>query len=125
MDSAHYHLLHLFDCGMRCSKITNDDEIKQQTNNKRYYDAKFSQMVDRINGTKTNTQLFDRFKVSDKFNLSNDNDEINTKTTFSDELIAYLLTTDANKEYALFLKIFLKEQEFDSDATKMDIELNK
>merc|ERR1712228_1047072 len=59
--------------------------------------------------------------VSNKFALNNDNDEKNTNTTFSDELIAYLLTTDANKEYALFLNIYLNEQEFDSDALKMDI----
>merc|ERR1712228_684307 len=124
MDSLHFHLLHLFDTGMRSINVElEQNNIKQQTNNKRFYDAKFARLVDRIHGTKTSTQLFDRFKVSNKFNLSKDNDEKNTNTTFSDELIGYLLTTDANKEYALFLKIFLKEQEFDSDAVKADIDL--
>merc|ERR1712228_456167 len=116
--------LHLFDTGMRSiNDEMEQSNIKQQTSDKRYYDAKFAQMVDRVNGTKTNTQKFERFEVSNKFALSKDNDEKNTNTTFCDELIAYLLTTDADKEYALFLQIFLKEQEFDSDAVKADIDL--
>merc|ERR1712228_630743 len=124
MDSLHYHLLHLFDTGMRSiNEYKENDDNNEKNENDRFYDEKFAQMIERVNGKRTSSQLFDRFEISNKFNLSNDNDEKNTNTTFSDELIAYLLTTDANKEYALFLKIFLKEQEFDSDAVKADIDL--
>ena len=121
LDAAHFHLFHLFDVGMRSLIIDNDNDSDE---NDRFYDAKFAQMIERVNGKRSHTQKFERFEVCNKFNLVQDEVK-ESNTTFLDELIKHLSDSGAGIEYILLFKIFVFDQEYDSDSVQYDIELNK
>merc|ERR1712228_593317 len=80
MDSLHYHLLHLFETGMRSiNEYKDEDDNDEKNENDRFYDAKFAQMIERVNGKRSNTQKFERFEVSkNKFNLVQNEDQNKT-----------------------------------------------
>merc|ERR1712228_747887 len=89
----------------------------------RFYDAKFAQMIERVNGKRSHTQKFERFRVSkNKFNLVEIGDQ---NKTFLDEMIAYLWTVGVDNTDTFILSQFLKKEQFDTDSVQMDIELNK
>merc|ERR1712228_668271 len=122
MDSLHYHLLHLFDTGMRSiNEYKENDDNNEKNENDRFYDEKFAQMIERVNGKRSNTQKFERFEVSkNKFNLVQNEDQ---NKTFCDEMIAYLWSIGVDSIYTFALSQFLKKEQFDSDAVKADIDL--
>merc|ERR1712228_649656 len=124
MDSLHYHLLHLFDTGMRSINEYKDENDNDEKNeNDRFYDAKFAQMIERVNGKRSHTQKFERFRVSkNKFNLVEIEDQ---NKTFLDEMIAYLWTVGVDSTDTFILSQFLKKEQFDTDSVQMDIDLNK
>merc|ERR1712228_591863 len=123
LDAAHFHLFHLFDVGMRSVIIDNDNDSDQKNANDRFYDAKFAQMIERVNGKRSHTQKFERFRVSkNKFNLVEIEDQ---NKTFLDEMIAYLWTVGVDSTDTFILSQFLKKEQFDTDSVQMDIELNK
>merc|ERR1712228_921646 len=110
-----------FDVGMRSVIIDNDNDSDQKNANDRFYDAKFAQMIERVNGKRSNTQKFERFEVSkNKFNLVQNEDQ---NKTFCDEMIAYLWSIGVDSIYTFALLQFLKKEQFDSDAVKADIDL--
>ncbi len=71
MDSLHFYIFHLFDCGLRTINIGNDidenDEIKQDK--KEYFDAAFARVTKMINDRKYITKSFQRFKNNNKFSM--------------------------------------------------------
>merc|ERR1712228_826739 len=124
LDAAHFHLFHLFDVGMRSVIIDSDDNDDKKNENDRFYDAKFAQMIERVNGKRSNTQKFERFEVCNKFNLVQQSDDTNEQNkTFCDEMIAYLWSIGVHSIYTFALSQFLKKEQFDSDAIKADIDL--
>merc|ERR1712228_657122 len=89
----------------------------------RFYDAKFAQMIERVNGKRSHTQKFERFRVSkNKFNLVEIEDQ---NKTFLDEMIPYLWMVGVDSTDTFILSQFLKKEQFDTDSVQMDIELNK
>eukprot|EP01084_Bolivina_argentea_P253538 425920_1 len=66
MDSLHFYIFHLFDCGMRTIKTNNnenenDNKIKEETKDSEYFDADFARINSIINDRKHITATFDRF----------------------------------------------------------------
>merc|ERR1712228_54149 len=122
MDSLHFHLLHLFDTGMRSKdEYKDEDDNDEKNENDRFYDAKFAQMIERGNGKRFHTQKFERFHVSNKFNLVQNNAN-DSNTTFLEELMKNMLQSGIS---VFNFEAFVIEQEFDTDSVQMDIELNK
>ncbi len=71
MDSIHFYMFHLYDCGLRVSKIedANEDTKDENKTNNEYFDAGLSRLTRIIKEAEMNTAAFDRFKASDKFNI--------------------------------------------------------
>ena len=76
MDSLHFYLYHLFDCGLRAvpsapndEELKNDDDDNNNIKNGDCFDAEFSRINKTINDRKHITEQFDRFEVKTKFSL--------------------------------------------------------
>ena len=74
MDSLHFYLIHLYDCGLRVrrDKYTQNTEEKKEDNNTYTddtFDAEFARICKAINQRRSITSSFDRFKSTNKFNI--------------------------------------------------------
>ncbi len=134
MDSLHFYLFHLFECGLR-SIITedgvvddDDDEMKQEDE---FYDAEFAKISRRISERQYMTKSFDRFTKSknNKFCLNTDNNwnnnnniDINGDETYLDEIFKRLLKDGINKNIVYKLSKYLLKEEFDTDCMDQDID---
>ena len=70
MDSLHFHLLHLFECGLRTKsevKIVDDSEMKDLE----YFDPEFCRINRMIEERKKTTKTFERLKSgkNEKYNI--------------------------------------------------------
>eukprot|EP01084_Bolivina_argentea_P295965 509665_1 len=119
MDSLHFYMFHLYDCGLRVTKSEGDEDNKDENKtNDEYFDAGLSRLTRIIKEAEINTAAFDRFKVADKFNIKVNEQDGNE--TFTDEIIKYLSKTNvANNLTDLICAI--AEEEYDSDSLKFDI----
>eukprot|EP01084_Bolivina_argentea_P044780 82392_1 len=65
MDSLHFYMFHLFECGFRVietNESNNNNKMKENKNNSEYFDAAFAKVSNYINDRKHITAVFDRFK---------------------------------------------------------------
>lgn len=101
MDSCHFHLFHLFECGLRSS-------VNAQNGSSQYFDAAFA-----------------RFK-STKFSLNTAmNDANESNLCFLDEMNKYLAFKGVDEKYLMLLNNLINKEEFDSDSVKNDIAMSK
>ncbi len=71
MDSLHFYIFHLFDCGMRTIILNdNENQIKEEKKDSEYFDADFARINSIINDRKHITQSFARFRNNNKFNIN-------------------------------------------------------
>ena len=112
LDAAHFHIYHLFECGLR-SKMENEQKNRDaEDGDSQYFDANFARKLKR--NEKRKSLSFARFKEStNKFSLStnHDKDDKNNQT-FCDELLKYLVLKGVQTNY---LQSLIKEEEFESD----------
>eukprot|EP01084_Bolivina_argentea_P253540 425928_1 len=131
MDSLHFYIFHLFDCGFRIIE-TNDsnNEIKQDTNDSEYFDAAFARVSKRINDRKHITATFDRFRNNNKFDMAVNNSNTTTEfnlasdgngITYMDELCEYLSHKLADDTVVVTLRDIAVSEEYDSEAIMCDV----
>ena len=118
IDSLHFYLYHLFECGLRSiphSKINDDvDDI--------YFDKEFFRMNNCLNQRKYLIQTFNRFKNNDKFNINVYNKNKNDgDTTFMDQLYLHL-NNYHKKETVNNFKQFMLNEQYDSDSLINDVD---
>eukprot|EP01084_Bolivina_argentea_P054605 100134_1 len=131
MDSLHFYLFHLFECGLREKKLdlNNDDINSEERKDDDYFDAEFSRLHKSMNERKHITASFSRFKTNHKFTIKtsvddiNDNKEYETgddEATFMDEMYKYLRQVAVNQDSIAELKAFIDSEEFDSESIQYD-----
>eukprot|EP01084_Bolivina_argentea_P234502 394798_1 len=120
MDSLHFYLFHLFDCGLRC--IVNDDIYETDDDNtteNEYFDAEFCRLNKRIVQTQSVTHAFVRFNLNknNKFKIIGYDDRNNFDgDTFLDGLFCHLVHQKVDNDYICKLRCFLEAEEYDSQA---------
>ena len=122
IDSLHFYLFHLFECGLRVA----DGTKYQQNDNKENegnVDLRFSTISDQISQCRKTTETFARFQNNYKFNIQVENKSDHYGVTFMDALIEYLSNNDSNETptETLTLNEYIQNEEFDTDAIKMDV----
>ena len=77
IDSLHFYLLHLFDCGLRVKRDDNDknEENKDETqfDDNTLIDAAFAGILRAVNARKSTRESFNRFKNTQKFSIQTSN----------------------------------------------------
>eukprot|EP01084_Bolivina_argentea_P097662 175561_1 len=125
MDSLHFYLLHLYQCGLRTEKPNEDEnnEIKNDdANNDKNFDHEFSR-ISRLILERQHSATFNRFKNNNKFSLFSQNEEQDDSKTFTDEMYSYFsrieeISTDIISKFVTFMVA----EQYDSDSLKMDVD---
>eukprot|EP01084_Bolivina_argentea_P169002 292995_1 len=107
MDSLHFYVFHLFDCGLRLISNANETTDSFEERKTAIYPI---------------VATFDRFNNSTKFSINIQPNQNNNSETYLDELYTYL--NDKKREndcnYASLSK-FLISEDFDTDTVEYDI----
>ena len=76
MDSLHFYVMHMFDCGLRVHHQDNEQEEEIKDHDDGYDDAsvdkQFARILKAINERRQVTLLFTRFRNNTKFNMTAD-----------------------------------------------------
>ena len=136
MDSLHVYIHHLYQFGLRIEPkqqledITDHEDDRKEEENK-HFDAEFWRTSNIILNTRKNTKSFERFGENvGKYNISAKDGGIGTVTndksgkTHFDELKKQLSKHRVNIECIERLQSFMKEEEYDTEALSMDIDLD-
>ena len=131
MDSFHFHLMHLYDAALRISKedISFDDaEIKKDSE---YFDAELSRQHAIISSKRSGYARFERINNthSSKFVIKSDDQYVdkNGKALTTLQLIALQLIKkpyNITREPIIQLDEFVVDQEYDTEAVQLDLQLN-
>ena len=123
MDSLHVYIYHLHDYGLRVkdkSATTNHEEKDEQKSE--YFDKEFYRVSRTILEREKYTKFWDRFGTSSgKFLIKT---EAETSKTYLDKLCHHLEHNNVNMECIERLKTFFEDEEFDTDALGMDIDID-
>ena len=137
MDSLHFLLYHLYDSSLRInSKTIQNQTIANQSDV--YYDSRFSEILDEMEKTRNLTNRFSRLTTS-KFNINSDNilavdnvDDVDVVRTDDTDDCDTFLDSTYNRLLCIFdsklvsnLKEIVIDQEYDTEAVDMDLELLK
>ena len=123
MDTLHFYVHHLYECGLRV--IQNEEKEEKQDEekgDKEYFDIAFSRGIKAINERKHITANFNRFKNDNKYNLNVPQQTDTKHTTFIDELFEYLKNNKVAGLHIERFKKFVEEQEFDQESIEYDVE---
>eukprot|EP01084_Bolivina_argentea_P090682 163351_1 len=129
MDSLHFYVFHLFDCGLR-TIIGNDidednDEIKQDK--QEYFDVVFARVTKMINDRKYITSSFARFRNNNKFNMAIDKIDSRSNSgkkgiTFMDEFYEYLSHKNIDDTVVNAFRNIIMLEEYDSETMAYDVD---
>ena len=131
MDSCHYYLLHLFTAGLRVVTKTRDDNDDNIDNvedpDDQCFDPEFARIGDIISSTRSKSERFDRVSTGNKFNIElsgkgvrNKNEDDNI--TYLDAVFDHLYDIKIKKDAIQRLKVYVKLQEFDTEAMDIDLQ---
>eukprot|EP01083_Nonionella_stella_P072168 194396_1 len=124
MDSLHFYLLHLFECGLRTPKVTpnDDDNDDKKEDHDQYFDKKFSRVSRMVNERHHIRLSFGRFKTNTKFNIqaAATADE-SSNTVYMDEVVRYLLYSEVEEDTIRKFTQFISFHQYDLDSTTEDI----
>eukprot|EP01083_Nonionella_stella_P051470 136653_1 len=125
MDSLHFYLLHLFDCGLRTPNVTaNDDDDDDDTNedHDQYFDKQFARVSRMVNERHHIRLSFGRFKTNTKFNIqaAAATDE-SSNTVYMDEVVRYLLYSDVEEDTIRKFAQFIAFHQYEMDSMTQDI----
>eukprot|EP01083_Nonionella_stella_P235457 827935_1 len=102
MDSLHFYLLHLFDCGLRTPNVTaNDDDDDDDTNedHDQYFDKQFARVSRIVNERDHIRSSFGRFKTNTKFNMQAPAATgESSNTVYMDEVVRCLLYAQVKED---------------------------
>eukprot|EP01083_Nonionella_stella_P234825 826319_1 len=125
LDSFHFYLMHLFECGMRTE--TNDidqkgDEDEQMDDDNQYFDARFARISRAINQRQHIRLAFARFKTNNKFNIQAATATGgSSNTVYMDEAVRCLLYSNAHEETIRNFAELIAFHQYDSESMKEDI----
>eukprot|EP01083_Nonionella_stella_P082364 227332_1 len=122
-DGLHFHLLHLFDVGLR-TKQSHDGKTSKV--NDRYHDAEFARTNQMILERRHLTTSFPRFSPKhNKFSIPIDHPKktnSNRTYTYLDQLIMSLFKSNIGRVDIETLAQFVNEEQYDSEAIDFDYE---
>eukprot|EP01083_Nonionella_stella_P082365 227333_1 len=123
-DGLHFHLLHLFDVGLR-TKQSHDADITDEMDDP-HYDAEFARINQMILDRQHLTRSFPRFSPKhNKFSLPIDHPKktnSNRTHTYLDKLIMMLFKSNIDDTAIETLTQFINEEQYDSEAIEFDYE---
>ena len=138
-DGVHYYLIHLFHAGLRqiprqyaMNQYTiNDGQHDDDYKSNMYLDGEFQRLRDYVDEKKHVTDSFDRYAPStNKFTINishqEENENKSSSTTYMDQVEKHLFEYQQQKMIDInlinSLIVFLKEEMFDTDSIKMDLD---
>eukprot|EP01083_Nonionella_stella_P173475 598520_1 len=124
MDSLHFYLLHLFECGLRTPNVTpnDDDNDDKKEDHDQYFDKQFARVSRMVNERHHIRLSFGRFKTNTKFNIqaAAATDE-SSNTVYMDEVVRYLLYSEVEEDTIRQFAQFVAFHEYDVDSMTEDI----
>eukprot|EP01084_Bolivina_argentea_P226124 382004_1 len=123
MDSLHFYLVHLFECGLRTNTINNSDakrELKPNKDNE-YYDQSFAHITRIINERKRISDSFNRFKNNNKFNIGFIKQTGHSSVTFMDAFMEHISQTIIETIKSNKFNQYILDEEYDTDCIQMDV----
>eukprot|EP01083_Nonionella_stella_P287534 978756_1 len=127
LDSLHFYLLHLFECGLRTEKGNpNDTDDNKQVdaagNASKYFDKSFARVSKMINARQHIRLAFHRLKNNSKFNIQAA-ESVSSDILYMDEVFRYLLLSTKHIGETAIRKFwkFLSSQQYDTESLKGDI----
>eukprot|EP01084_Bolivina_argentea_P242283 406498_1 len=118
MDSLHFYLFHLYDCGLRIA--TSD--IKTEENANESYDQKFSRICGIISQRKKIFSSFDRITKNTKFTMEVTPSKEDNITLL--DVLYDVLCVECPNEWKVMSQLieYIAAEEYDSDALTTDVE---
>lgn len=124
MDSLHFYLFHLFQSGLRIHTMSYKDKQPDNDTNTQYIDTQFQNISNAIKQRRKATASFHRLQNNQKFNIHVLAKDMESSMTFIDHLFKYLQRSQVNHIQITKLKIYIINQQYDTDAIKMDLSYN-
>eukprot|EP01084_Bolivina_argentea_P038061 70380_1 len=139
MDSLHFYVFHLYDCGLRTVAAEISKDLQQNTKavafkeNDEYFDVLFSKIIKNVEQKKPITNCFHRFVGNKKFNINpNFTDKENilkysqkkSNYTYLDELMKYLRIKCISANEINKFENMIHFEEYDSEAIVDDLDDN-
>eukprot|EP01084_Bolivina_argentea_P306808 530231_1 len=130
MDSLHFYMFHIFECGLRTLNRMENENSNELKSDNEYFDPLFARVSKMINDRINITKSFMRFKSNHKFTLMvnniNTTNEINVALdeeciTYIDELCQYLSNKTVSDSVINVFQSFINSEEYDSEAVVHDI----
>ena len=137
MDSLHFYIYHLEECGLRSEegiKNSDDDDDddgddKKKAERNEYFDVNFSRLIKQNKRTRNAVNRFSRLS-DNKFNISVDNKDIDIDNnedveTYLDALYSHLNNKSIKDSIISTLKQIIIKQEYDTESLDIDCEIFK
>ena len=129
LDTVHFYLYHTFECSLRMIPTEfRTDHNGNYNDHKNYVDdiSKFKLLTNEMRRSRIRTDKFQRFsETNTKFSIAIDqtNQGIPSSTTFMDELTNYIKQFGKDCDLGPCNKLVkdLTDEEFDTDAVKLDL----
>eukprot|EP01084_Bolivina_argentea_P211248 359363_1 len=128
MDSLHFYLFHLYECGLRTSTINITEKKENDTKkHQQYVDKEFAEMMKTISETRNVTKSFDRFSTQNnhkyKIDLNEECIEDDNGDTVLDQSYLFLKNYGVSQRDVQKLAQFIISEEFDSEAVEYDVDM--
>eukprot|EP01083_Nonionella_stella_P086494 240342_1 len=122
MDSLHFYLLHLFECGLRTPNVNpnDDDDDDKKEDHDQYFDKQFARVSRIVNERHHIRQSFGRFKTNTKFNMQAAAGE-SSDTVYMDEVVRYLLYSQVEEATIRKFAQFIAFHQYEMDSMTQDI----
>eukprot|EP01083_Nonionella_stella_P237085 832042_1 len=123
MDSLHFYLLHLFECGLRTPNVTpnDDDDDDKKEDHDQYFDKQFARVSRMVNDRHHTRLPFGRFKTNTKFNMKTAPTGESSNTVYMDEVVRYLLYSEVEEDTIRKFTQFISFHQYDLDSLPEDI----
>eukprot|EP01083_Nonionella_stella_P257467 881273_1 len=124
LDSIHFYLIHLFECGLRTERVNPNDTYDRKeaaAEHNMYYDQAVTRISKIMNERQDIRFTFNRLNNnSSKFNIKAAAVE-SSEIIYMDEAVRYLVSCGIDENAIRNLWKFLAAQEYDMDSIKEDI----
>eukprot|EP01083_Nonionella_stella_P289492 985092_1 len=122
MDSLHFYLIHLFECGLRTTNVDPpDDDCANKEDDDKYFDKQFARISKTVNERRKIRLSFGRFKMNTKFNMHPETGTGSVDTVYMDEVMRHLLYSNIKQVSIKKFAHFVAFHQYCMDSLKEDI----